>query len=70
MQQIMKARKAMTAQQLIEQLSDIVRSHGPDIRVEVRNAAGDLDEPDVLTSVVLGVNWQGVSVVQIDPSAD
>ena len=60
----------MTAQQLIEQLSAIVREYGPDIRVEVRNAAGDLDEPDVLTSVVLGVNWQGVSVVRIDPAAE
>ena len=60
----------MTAQQLVDQLAAIIRSHGPDIRVEVRNAAGDLDEPDVLTSVVLGVNWQGVSVVRIDPAAE
>jgi hypothetical protein len=59
----------MTAQQLIEQLAKVVADYGPEIRVEVRNAAGDLDEPDILDSVVIGVNWQGVSVVRIDPSA-
>lgn len=60
----------MTAQQLVDQINAVIRSHGPDIRVEVRNEAGDLDEPDVLRSVVLGVNWQGVTVVMIDPGAN
>lgn len=59
----------MTAQQLVDTLQSIIRSHGPDIAIESRNVAGDMDSLEE-ENVQLGVGWTGVSVVFIDPSSD
>ncbi len=60
----------MTAQQLIEQLQRIVVEYGPDVIVEARNIAGDMNPLDEPNCVQVVVGWKGVTTVQIDPSAD
>ncbi len=57
----------MTAQELIEQLQKIVKEYGPDVLVEARNPAGDMNPLDRETSVQIGVGWGGVTTIWLDP---
>ena len=58
----------MTAQDLVDVLLGIIRTHGSEIQLLARNMEGDLDELEI-SDVQLGVSKGGLSVVWIDPSS-